>query len=528
MIFESPHPPVDLPEESFTSYVLARAEQRVDKLALVCAATGESLTYRELAVGIRRLAAGLATRGFGKGEVFGILCPNLPVYALVFHGVASAGGVNTTLNPLWTEDEIAAQLSDSGARFLLTVPPLLEKARAAATAAAVEEVFVLGDAAGATPFDALLGSEASSPEIPIDPREDLVALPYSSGTTGRPKGVMLTHFNLVANCRQFLAAENLTREDVVIAVLPFFHIYGMVVVMAASMRQGATLVTLPRFEFTQFLSTLERFRVTWAPLVPPIVLALAKEPSVDGFDLSSLRLVGSGAAPLGEATARACSERLGVDVRQGYGLTETSPVTHYMPPDPPFGRKWASVGPCIPNTRVRIVDLDTGESLGHGERGEVWIHGPQVMRGYLNRPAATASTVDEEGWLHTGDIGYVDEDGCLYLVDRAKELIKYKGMQVAPAELEDVLLAHPGVADCAVIPSPDEEAGEVPKAIVVRDASDAATELTADELLSWVAARVAPYKKVRRLEFADQIPKSASGKILRRLLVERERGGAPA
>lgn len=528
MIFESPHPDVELPVRSFTSYVLAKARSLAGRPALTCAATGRTLTYGALADGVERTAVGLAARGFEKGDVFGILCPNLPDYALAFHGVASAGGVNTTLNPLWTEEEIAGQLSDSGARFLLTVPSLIEKARAAAAAAEVEELFVLGEAAGATPFATLASGEGSPPELEIDPREDVVALPYSSGTTGRPKGVMLTHFNLVANCRQFLAVEKLGGDDVVIAVLPFFHIYGMVVVMACALRRGATLVTLPRFEFGEFLAAIERHRVTWAPVVPPIVLGLAKEDAVDRYDLSSLRFVGSGAAPLGEATARACAERLGVDVRQGYGLTETSPVTHYMPPAAPFGRKWASVGPALPNTRVRIVDLDTGGSLDPGERGEVWIQGPQVMKGYLNRPEATARTVDAERWLHTGDIGYVDEDGCLYVVDRAKELIKYKGLQVAPAELEDVLLAHPGIVDCAVVPTPDEEAGEVPKAFVVRGEGPPGSELTADEVLEFVAGRVAPYKRVRRIEFVDRIPKSASGKILRRLLVERERGGQPA
>ncbi len=527
MSFESPHPDIGLPEEPFTDYVLAGARGRRDKPALVCAATGETLTYGELADAIPRLATGLARRGFSKGDVFGILCPNLPAYALAFHGVARAGGVNTTLNPLWTAEEIGAQLADSGARFLLTVPSLLDKARTAARASGLEEVFVVGEAAGATPLAALLAEDGPPPDVGIRPGEDVVALPYSSGTTGRPKGVMLTHFNLTSNCRQFLTVEPVTAEDVIVAVLPFFHIYGMVVVMACGLRRGATLITLPRFDFGEFLAALERHRVTWAPVVPPIVLGLAKEPAVERFDLSALNRVGSGAAPLGESTARACAERLGVQVRQGYGLTETSPVTHLVPPGAAYARKWASVGPALPNTRVRIADLETAEPLGCGVRGEVWVRGPQVMKGYLNRPDATARTVDDEGWLHTGDVGYVDEDGCLYLVDRAKELIKYKGFQVAPAELEDVLLAHPAIADCAVIPRPDEEAGEVPKAFVVRDPSADGSRLTEAEVLEWVAGRVAPYKKVRCAEFVDAIPKSASGKILRRLLVEKERGGAP-
>lgn len=527
MIFESPHPELRLPAEPFSDFVLAAARSRRGKPALVCAATGQTLTYGELEAGIPRVAAGLARRGFGKGDVLAILSPNLPAYALAFLGVARAGGVNTTLNPLWTAGEIAAQLGDSGARFLLTVPPLLEKAREAAEGTGVEDLFVFGEAPGATPFATLLAEDGPAPDVEIRPREDLVALPYSSGTTGRPKGVMLTHFNLTSNCRQFLEVEQIRDDDVVVAILPFFHIYGMVVVMAGGLRKGATLVSLPRFEFGDFLGALERHRVTWAPVVPPIVLGLAKEPAVDDVDLSALRLVTSGAAPLGEATARACSQRLGVHVRQGYGLTETSPVTHLMPSDPAFAGKPASVGPAVPNTRVRIVDLESGGALGVGERGEVWVRGPQVMAGYLNRPEATARTVDAEGWLHTGDVGYVDEDGCLYLVDRAKELIKYKGFQVAPAELEDVLLSHPAIADCAVVPGPDEEAGEVPKAFVVRGDDADGPELDEAGVIDWVASRVAPYKKVRRVEFVDAIPKSASGKILRRLLVEKERGGGP-
>jgi acyl-CoA synthetase (AMP-forming)/AMP-acid ligase II len=262
---------------------------------------------------------------------------------------------------------------------------------------------------------------------------------------------------------------------------------------------------------------MQDYRVTLAHLVPPIVLALSKHPSVDAFDLSSLRMIFSGAAPLGAELARECSERLGCDVVQGYGMTETSPVTHICTPE---RNKAGSVGVCAPNTECKVVSVETGEELCEGERGEICVRGPQVMKGYLNCPEATARTIDAEGWLHTGDVGYADADGFFYVVDRAKELIKFKGLQVAPAELEAVLLAHPSVADAAVIPSPDEEAGEVPKAfVVVREGHG----LTEAEVLGFVAARVAPYKKVRRVEFVAQIPKSPSGKILRRLLVERER-----
>lgn len=520
MIFTSPHPRISIPECPFAEHVLERASTLGGKRALIDGPTGRSLSYADLERATRATAAGLAARGFTKGDVLALCSPNLPEWAVAFYGVAVAGGVTTTLNPLSTAEEIAGQLKDSRARFLVTVPPLAEKTRRAASASGVEEVFVFGEAEGTTPFGSLLLPDEAPPEVPIEPHEDLVALPYSSGTTGTPKGVMLTHFNLVANVRQMLAVDPIADDEVALAVVPFFHIYGMVVVLGAVLSAGATIVCVPRFEFDDFLTLLERYGVTRANLVPPIILGLAKHPGVEGYDLSALRLIISGAAPLGEEVALACGKRVGCDVRQGYGLTETSPVTHYCSPYAPAGNKPASVGPAVPNTEVCVVDLTTGSRLGPGERGEVWCRGPQVMKGYLDRPEATAATIDEEGWLHTGDVGVVDDDGYLYVVDRAKELIKYKGFQVAPAELEHLLAGHPAVGDVAVIPSPDPEAGEVPKAFVVRRG-----DLTGDELAEWVAERVAPHKKIRRVEFVEEIPKSASGKILRRILVERERGG---
>jgi acyl-CoA synthetase (AMP-forming)/AMP-acid ligase II len=310
-------------------------------------------------------------------------------------------------------------------------------------------------------------------------------------------------------------------DDRVIGVLPFFHIYGMVVIMNAFLYRGATIVTMPRFDLADFLRTLQDERITRAYVVPPIVLALAKHPLVDEYDLSHLELVFSGAAPLGPELVDACSERLGCRVLQGYGLTETSPVTHAQADhgDATAG----SIGPPVPNTESRVVDLMTGGDAEPGEPGEIWVRGPQVMAGYLNNPEATALTVDADGWLHTGDLASVDEDGNFWIVDRLKELIKYKGYQIAPAELEALLLTHPAIADAAVIPIPDEEAGEVPKAFVVPRSS-----ITPEEVTAFVAERVAPYKKVRAVEILEEIPKSPSGKILRRVLVDRERAAAGA
>jgi len=347
-----------------------------------------------------------------------------------------------------------------------------------------------------------------------------VALPYSSGTTGLPKGVMLTHYNLIANLRQMDGLEYFHQGDTLLCVLPLFHIYGLVVVLNMGLHQGATIVTMPRFDLEQFLSLIQKYRVTLSHIVPPIVLQLVRNPMVENYDLSSLKMIFSGAAPLGAELTRECMQRVGCSIRQGYGMTETSPVTHSSPPNPD-DMKLGSVGTAAPNTECKLVDPASNEELGPNQEGELWVRGPQVMKGYLNNPEATARTIDGDGWLHTGDIGYADEDGHFFIVDRVKELIKYKGFQVAPAELEAILLSHPAVADAAVIPCVDEEAGEVPKAFVVLKG-----EASAEEIMAFIAERVAPHKKIRYLEFIPQIPKSASGKILRRVLVEKERAKA--
>jgi acyl-CoA synthetase (AMP-forming)/AMP-acid ligase II len=516
-ILRSPHPDVQIPDVPLHELVLAGAGRRADAAALVDGPSGRTLTYGQLAGGVGRMAAGLAARGFRKGDVFAIHSPNVPEYALAFYGVSAAGGVNTTISPLYTVDELAFQLNDAGARFLLTVPPFLDRALAAAQQAGVEEVFVLGEGEGATPVASLLAAGDTPPAVDIDPADDLVSLPYSSGTTGLPKGVMLSHRNLVANLAQSEPVLVSGEGDRLIAVLPFFHIYGQVVLMATALWHGATLVSMPRFDLEDFLRILQEQRITHAFLVPPIVLALAKHPMVDKYDLSSLRFILSGAAPLDASLEQACGDRLACDVMQGWGLTETSPVLTTVA-GAPGGPRHGSVGVLLPNTELRVVDPATGADLGRNQTGELVVRGPQVMKGYLNNPQATADMLDPDGWLRTGDLGHVDDDGYVFVVDRVKELIKYKGLQVAPAELEAVLLAHPAIVDAAVVRSPDEEAGEVPKAFVVTR-----TPLAAEEVMAFVAERVAPHKKVRRVEFVDEIPKSLSGKVLRRVLIERDR-----
>jgi acyl-CoA synthetase (AMP-forming)/AMP-acid ligase II len=517
MIHQSPLPPVEIPQTALTGHVLARAAELADKPALIEGASGRVMTYGQLEAGVRSLAGGLVAKGFAKGDVLALMAPNLPEYAVVFHGVAMAGGVVTTINPTYTEREVHHQLEDAGASLLVTIPLFLETARAAAEGTGVTEIYVLGEAEGARPFSELLGAPLAE-QVPVDPH-DLVVLPYSSGTTGLSKGVVLCHHNLVANIEQVLSAAHVTQDDTLVAVLPFFHIYGMQVLMNTGLRAGATIVTLPRFDLEQFLEVHQRYKVTRTFVAPPIVVALAKHPVVDNYDLSTLNQVFSGAAPLSAELAQEAGKRIGCEVVQGYGMTEASPVTHLTPPGM---FKPGSVGVTAPSTEMRIVDPASGADLDVGQDGELWIRGPQVMHGYLNNPQATASTLDDEGWLHTGDIGHVDADDHVFIVDRLKELIKYKGFQVPPAELEALLLTHPAVADAAVVGLPDPEAGEIPAGYVVLKPGQSAT---AEEIQQFVADQVASYKQIRRITFLDAVPKSASGKILRRVLRDQAASG---
>lgn len=521
MIFKSPHPSVSIPEISVTDYVLRRAEEFGDRPALIDGPMGRTYTYAQLAGCVNKLAAGFAHHGFRKGDVLAILSPNLPEYALAFHAAATLGAATTMVPPLFTEEEIIKQVRDSGAKYLLTIPELMQKALAAVQASSIERVFVIGEAEGAVSFASLLEHWDKPAGTDIDPREDVAVLPYSSGTTGFPKGVMLTHRNLVSMLCQMDATEAFSKDDRVVCVVPMYHLYGLHIVVNLGLSQGATIVTLPRYEINQFLQTLEKYRITIAPLVPPLVLALSRAPQVDDYDLSALQLIHCGAATLADNVARACQQRLGCHVRYGYGMTEVSPLSHASLANPKK-QKPGSVGYCLPNTECMIVDYTSGVELGPNEEGEIWVRGPQVMKGYLGNAQATAEIVDSEGWLRTGDIGYCDIEGRLFVVDRLKELIKTNGRQVAPAELEALLLSHPSIADAAVIPTPDEKAGEVPKAFVVLKNQSPGTTMD-QEIIDFIATRVAPYKRLRSVEFVSEIPKSPAGKILRRVLKERER-----
>ncbi len=531
MSFASPFPDVVVPDGMVHEYLFGElTEADGDLVALIDAPTGAETTYRDLAIRVDAFAGALADRGIGVGDVVALLAPNSSIFAVAFHGILRAGATATTVNALFTAKDIAKQLTDSHAKMLITVSPLRAQATEGAAHAGLSpaEVVILdgaGEAVDGHPnADDLLASGADAPTVTVDPVTHLAALPYSSGTTGNPKGVMLTHRNLAANIAQIRPIQGITSTDAIVAVLPFFHIYGMTVLLNAALHARARLVIMPSFDLTKFLQTIQNQRCTVGYIAPPVAVALAKHPVIDDYDLSSLRIVMSGAAPLDEELGHAVAKRLGCRVVQGYGMSELSPVSHCMPFDGGgqslgVNAPLNSCGWTVPNAVSKIVDPETGAEIGIPESGrsatgELWFSGPNVMAGYLGNDEATAETIDAEGFLHTGDLACVDSDGCVYIVDRLKELIKYKGYQVPPAELEALLLTHPGVADVAVIGVIDTESGEeIPKAFVVKQSGE---ELSADDVMAFVAENVAPYKKVRQVEFIDAIPKSASGKILRK------------
>jgi acyl-CoA synthetase (AMP-forming)/AMP-acid ligase II len=554
--------PVEIPDMRLPEFVLGEARSRGAKTALVEADTGWEISYARLADAVRDAAQWLAGVGVRPGDVVGLCAPGGIEFVIAWYATLSAGAVVTSVNPVSVDAEIATQFRRTGTRWLITTEALFASKLAAAAeqAPGLSQILLFGAASdpapgadppadGASPAPAVRrfdvpgarlvpgGHDASgrTPEAGASSvstglsSDELAWLAPSSGTTGRPKIVMLTHRNMVAGLDIIMRTQRATERDVTIAVVPLFHVYGLQATLNAGLKRGATIVILPRFELGAFLRAVQDHRVTRAEIVPPIAVLLAKSELVDEFDLSSLRLLTSAAAPLRADVARACAQRLGVRVNQAYGMTEVAGGTHFGLDDGPDHPD--SVGPALPGVQCRVVDPDTGQDLGPGEPGELLVRTPGMMRGYLDDPAATAATIDAGGWLHTGDVVTADADGWYRVTDRIKELIKYKGFQVAPAELEDVLLAHPAVADVAVVQSPDESAGEVPKAFVVRRlgavSADGADGL-AQELMTWVAERVAPYKRVRRVEFTDSIPKSAAGKILRRQLIEREYQAAAA
>ncbi|XP_002512781.2 4-coumarate--CoA ligase 1 [Ricinus communis] len=530
IVFRSKLPDIYIPKNlSLHSYIFQNISDYSSKPCLINGATGRVYTYAEVEITSRRVASGLNKLGVKQGEVIMLLLHNSPEFVLSFLGASYRGAIATAANPLFTSAEIAKQAKASNTKLIITQAAYADKVKELASDHDIKIVCIDSAPDGCLHFSELSeADEKDLPEVDIVP-EDVVALPYSSGTTGLPKGVMLTHKGLVTSVAQQVDGENpnlyFHSEDVILCVLPMFHIYALNSIMLCGLRVGAAILIMPKFDINLLLQLIEKHKVTVAPIVPPIVLAIAKSPETDKYDLSSIRMLKSGAAPLGKELEDTVRAKFPTAILgQGYGMTEAGPVLAMCLAfaKEPFDIKAGACGTVVRNAEMKIVDPETGDSLPRNQPGEICIRGDQIMKGYLNDPEATANTIDKQGWLHTGDIGYIDDDDELFIVDRLKELIKYKGYQVAPAELEAMLLAHPDILDAAVVAMKDEGAGEVPVAFVVR--SDK-SNITEDEIKQYIYKQVVFYKRISRVFFVEAIPKAPSGKILRKNLREKLAAG---
>jgi len=494
-----------------------KAFDEPDRVAIVFG--DRRLTFADLDTESNQLAHGLRGLGLQGGDRLALFTPNCTEFVVGFYAASKLGAIACPLNSSYLEREITYQLNDSGATILIAhakLWPVIEASRSQLTR--LRQIVIVGDGEttslpGVTRYqDVIVGQSTDPPLDQIDP-DQLAALPYSSGTTGLPKGVMLTHRNLVSNQIQYSLANKIGPDDCYIIYMPLSHIYGMLL-MGTSIHSGAKQILLERFDLEAVVRLIREHRVTVLFVVPPILRLLADAPGLEPSQFSTVRFAFSAAAPLAVDVARRVEARLGLRVIQGYGLTEASPATHNSPLHP-GGIRLESGGLLVADTEHKIMDLQTGErSVTLGKIGEILVRGPQVMQGYWNAPEESARVL-RGGWLHTGDIGWIDEEGYVYIVDRKKEMIKYKSFSIAPAELEAVVLEHPDVADCGVTGVKDGEAGEVPKAFVVpREGCD----IDLDHLACFVAERVAGYKQIRHFELVDKIPRTTAGKLLRRML----------
>lgn len=535
-IFRSKLPNIYIPNHlPLHKYCFENISQFSTRTCLINSATGATYTYTDVELAAKRIALGLRKLGIKHRDVIMLLLPNSPEFVFAFLGASFRGAISTTANPFYTSSEITKQAKASNVKLIVTQSCYVDKIKRYAEENGVK--IVCTDISSLLPDGCLSFAELSLTTSQLDEKNccydddylsdsvkilpgDVVALPYSSGTTGLPKGVMLTHKGLVTSVAQQVDGENpnlyFHSEDVIMCVLPLFHIYSLNSILLCGLRVGATILIMQKFEIKGLMELVEKYRVTIAPFVPPIVLAIAKSPLVDEYDLSSIRMIMSGAAPMGKELEDTVRSKLpNAILGQGYGMTEAGPVLSMCLAfaKQKFEVKSGSCGTVVRNAEMKIVDTNTGAPLPRNHAGEICIRGDQIMKGYLNNPKSTEETIDKEGWLHTGDIGYVDDDDQVFIIDRLKELIKYKGYQVAPAELEAMLISNPNIIDAAVVPMKDEVAGEVPVAFVVRANGNNISE---DEIKQYISQQVIFYKRINRVFFTGKIPKAPSGKILRK------------